>query len=121
MKGGDKAKQSADAWIIPALGKTEVAKLTRKRIETWLDSVANSPKRVRAKAGHAEAYALPPRTDDEKRERKDTANRILTTLKAALTFALDRGMLSNELIRPLRLPCPFDEQAMMAAPRRRAS
>jgi integrase len=32
----------------------------------------------------------PPVTDDEKRARKDSANRVLTTLKAALNHALDR-------------------------------
>jgi integrase len=59
-----------------------------------MDSVANSPKRVRAKAGKPQAYAAPPLTPDEKRARKDSANRILTNLKAALNHALDVGKVS---------------------------
>jgi integrase len=102
MKGISKAKNSAAAWMLTpiklaggaeraALGGIQVAKLTRARIETWLDDVANSPKRKRTRIGQPQAFAQPPQTDDEKRARKDTANRIMAILKAALNFAIDQN------------------------------
>jgi integrase len=96
MKGLKQAVQSANARIIPILGNLEVARLTRKRIEIWLEFLAKSPKLLRAKKGQPQAYAAPPQTEDEKRARKDTANRILTILKAALNFASDRRLTNAE-------------------------
>jgi integrase len=107
MKGLSRDIQRASAWILPELGTVEVAKLTRSRLESWLAKVAESPRRVRTKNPDAltpkpRNYKvprvpkpalvppLPPSTDDEKRARKDSANRVLTTLKAALNHALDR-------------------------------
>jgi integrase len=92
MKGVAKARMSAKAWIIPTLGKISIKKLTRAQLESWLDIISTSPHRIRSKKGHGPAYALPPVTEDEKRARKDTANRILSILKAALNFAVDHGL-----------------------------
>jgi integrase len=92
MKSVDKTEQSAQTHIIRTLGAVEVTRLTRTRIETWLSGLAESPRRVRTKKGAKEpAFSTTPHTADEKRARKDTANRILTILKAALNHALDRG------------------------------
>jgi len=88
MKGLGVAKASANARIVPALGNIEVAKLTRTRIENWLHDLANSPKMIRTRIGQPQAFAPAPKTEDEKRARKDSANRILTILKAALNFVI---------------------------------
>jgi integrase len=99
------ARQRADLRILPALGSVAVEKLTRLRLEKWRDELASSPplprgnvkprpepKRPR-KAKKAEKPApKPPKTPDEKRRRKATANRILSILKAALTYAKARGL-----------------------------
>ena len=90
MKGLDRARMSANARIVPALGNIEVAKLTRTKIEKWLDDLAKSPRLIRTRKGQGQAFAPPPATDDEKRARKDTANRILAILKAALNYVIDR-------------------------------
>jgi integrase len=95
MKSLIKQRQSAGAWITPVLGAVEVAKLTRRRIETWLAEMAESPKRIRAKVGQGAAFAAAPSTNDEKRARRDSANRVLTILKAALNFALDRRLIDD--------------------------
>ena len=92
MKGIKQAMQSAAAWIMPKLGQVQVARLTRKQIEGWLHWLAESPKRLKTRAGQPQAYAEPPSTDDEIRARRDSANRVLTILKAALNFALDREL-----------------------------
>lgn len=117
MKGLDRDKQRSAAWIIPELGAVEVAGLTRLRIEKWLDGLANAPRRVRSKvitvsdgkpAPKPRNFKIPrkprkatpvppgpPLTDNEKRARKDSANRVLSSLKAALNFALERGMVKH--------------------------
>ena len=110
VKGLQRDEQRAGAWILPQLGPLEVVKLTRRRLETWLTEMAEAPRRVRTPAPPkpgtpapkprnfkvprvpkaAPVPPAPPSTDDEKRARKDSANRVLTTLKAALNHALDR-------------------------------
>ena len=96
MKGLNGARLSANAWIIPAIGSIEITKLTRKKIEDWQDSLANSPRRVRRKTGKNQAFFPLPKTENEKRARKSTANRILATLKAALNFAIDRRLTHSQ-------------------------
>jgi len=91
-KGATRAWASTRAWILPTLGHIAVSQLTRQTVEQWHESVATTPKRLRTRAGQPQQYAPPPITDDMKRARKDTANRILTTLKAALSFAAERGL-----------------------------
>jgi len=126
MKGLGRDRQRAAAWITPELGGVEVPKLTRTRIESWLAKVAESPRRVRTKKPQAPDAPVPkprnykvpripkaapvppapPATDDEKRARKDSANRVLTILKAALNHALDRRRVTGgeawQSVKPYR-------------------
>ena len=98
------ARQRADLRILPALGSLAVEKLTRLRLEKWRDELASSPplprgrvklrpepKRPR-KVKPEKPAPKPPKTAEEKRRRKATANRILSVLKAALTYAKARGL-----------------------------
>jgi integrase len=114
VKGLERDEQRAGAWIRPQLGPLEVEKLTRRRLETWLKGIAEAPRRVRTKAPVPEGTPIPkprnfrvprapkpkpvppapPATEDEKRARKDSANRTLTVLKAALNHALDRRLVT---------------------------
>jgi integrase len=108
MKGLKRDEARAALWIYPQLGELEVAKLTRRRLETWLAEMADSPRRIRARKAPAKPRNFktpkapkpaplppaPPATDDEKRARRDSANRVLTILKAALNHALDRRMVT---------------------------
>jgi len=101
-RGGKAADRTRDSWsanILPELGTTQVEKLTRRRIEQWLHDLAHSPRRSRAGKGRkikkveAEPHVqkLVPKGDGL-RARKDTANRNLTYLKAALNHAKHRGL-----------------------------
>jgi integrase len=122
VRGMIQARSAANAWIVPDLGSLEVAKLTRTRIEGWLKKVAESPRLVRRPAPSdkpapkprnfkkprepkpmKEAPA-PPSTPEEKRARKDSANRVLTVLKAALNHALAyrRASVSGEAWREVK-------------------
>jgi integrase len=95
MKAVSRAIQSANAWIVQPLGSIEISKLTRAKIEKWLDSVAKSPRRLRTKPGKDSAFGAEPVTEEAKRARKASANRVLTILKAALNFALDRRLINS--------------------------
>ena len=82
------AKYVFDAWILPDLGAIQVEKLTTDRINRWRNKLATQPKRVRKKFMAIEPATRPTADDeDARRARKATANRILTTLKAALNRA----------------------------------
>ena len=126
VKGLERDEQRAGAHILPELGPLSVATLTRTRLESWLAKVAESPRRVRTKAPLPEgaqvpvhrnfktprppkpekAPPAPPSSDEEKRQRKDSANRVLTVLKAALNQALDRRRVQNgeawQSVKPYR-------------------
>ncbi len=109
-QGGKSVKdmrQRAELWITPSLGAIEIVKLKRAKVEAWHQAIAESERKVRpkkeapepkrprkkkepAKKPEPEKKATPP--EDAKRKRKSTANRVLSILKAALTFARKRGL-----------------------------
>ena len=103
IKGVDKDRGMARYWILPAFGHVQVSRLTRARIEKWLDDIANTPKRLRSRTGRpSKEAAAEPMTADQERARKCTANRVLCVLKAALTHCIDRG-LADSPDRPWQL------------------
>ncbi|MBL0312738.1 MAG: site-specific integrase [Holophagaceae bacterium] len=106
VKGLDRMECASKVHIVPAFGSVAVGKLTRTRIERWMDALASSKARVRTKHGKKQAYRPEPKTDDERRARKDTANRILSILKGALNHALDRRLVSTSGI-PWQAVKPF--------------
>lgn len=70
--------------VIPFLGGVQVEKLTRARIEDWLLALVDKPRRK-------PRNGLDPQCEEAIRRRKDTANRNLTVLKAALGRSLMEG------------------------------
>jgi integrase len=94
MARGGKAirrtRQVADAHILPPLGKTPVGRLTREKLKSWHGALGAAPARLRAKAGetrHRDAKGDP----DASRQRRSSANRVMTVLKAALNHAHAEG------------------------------
>jgi integrase len=78
--------------ILPALGEELVEDLTTERLRRWLADVAKLPPRVRQKrSATAIRYKLLPEGGDTKRQRRSTANRVLTILKAGLNYVFDEG------------------------------
>lgn len=92
MKTVRNARQRAERWIYPELGKVEVSKLTRLRLEQWRDKVGAAPAHRRGGKAHAGKQRPEPSTPEEKRARRASANRIMAVLKAALTWAKDRSL-----------------------------
>lgn len=98
VKGYAIMKTTIDAHIIPELGDLPVGKLTKHKIEEWLHSLADAPRRRTGrprKDGEDISHLPDPVTEDEKRARKDSANRILTNLNAALNFAYKNGRVTG--------------------------
>lgn len=91
VKGVAIMRLSINAHIQPDLGDLPLARLTKPRLEKWLSDLADKPRR-RTGRGRGEVAHLPaPATEDEKRARKDSANRVLTNLKAGLNLAVKAG------------------------------
>ena len=91
-KGVAQTRTSVVAHILPPLGDVVVSRLTRERVKGWHRSLATTPARLRAKAGAPVRHRVwPPNDLDMPRRRRSTANRVLTTLKAALNHARAEG------------------------------
>ena len=89
-KTADRMHYEFNAHVIPHLGDIPLERITRKRIEDWMDGLAKAPARRRGQEGAA------PSTEDEIRSRKATVNRIWTSFKAALNLAAkERGCSST--------------------------
>ena len=92
MKTVANKRSVSKTWILPSLGHIEVSRLTRIKLESWRDEMAQSPRKLAAKMGGPQRYWPPPANEEEKRQRKVTANGVLLILKAALTHCYDRGL-----------------------------
>jgi integrase len=77
-------ERTAERHILPKLGAIPLAKLTTEQITRWRDGIAAAP------AYHSGRAA--PTTEDGRRARRASANRIYCVLRAALNRAFDQGM-----------------------------
>jgi hypothetical protein len=55
-KSGREGRYAADAFILPVLGKIEVAALTTDQIQEWLTKLAKAPARIRTKKGNRQQF-----------------------------------------------------------------
>jgi integrase len=93
-----------DAFIRPTLGKFDVAVLEAKQLRRWRAEIAKAAARLRSNPKETQQRR---KTTDE-RARKATANRILTTLKAALNHAFDEEQVSSNKAWGRRVK-PFED------------
>ena len=77
--------------ILPTLGDLVVSELTAERLRRWLFDLAAGPAQKRPKDGKVQ-FRAEPKTEDDVRRRRATANRVLTMLKAILNHAYDDGV-----------------------------
>lgn len=85
----DRIRYNFEAHVLPDLGDIRVDTLTTNRLRKWHQELAEKPARLRGgKRRKAE-------TEDQKRARKVTANRLLKDLKAALNRALEDGLVKD--------------------------
>jgi integrase len=85
----------ANAHVLPALGKLEVAKLTPARLRKWHEELAEQPARRRTRRGVKQRHRDASDDPDSMRARRATANRNLTVLKAALNHAWQGGQITG--------------------------
>ena len=79
--------------IRPALGKVLVCELTLERIKTWRNGLVTKPKHQRTGKRSKKTTVVVDLNDQRIRDRrKDTANRIFSTLRAALNFACQEDL-----------------------------
>ncbi|MBL8248159.1 MAG: site-specific integrase [Candidatus Competibacter sp.] len=95
-KSAPDARNRAEAFILPALGKLRVVQLTSEKIRHWLSTLANTPPRTRTRPQQPQNFRDTRADPDAARKRKATANRILTTLKAALNLAWREGHVADD-------------------------
>jgi integrase len=94
-KGIGTAERILSAFIRPAFGDISVADLKRSAITAWHHALAAAPARKRTKIGKEQAFRTAPKSEDERRARRATANRTLAVLKAMLNKAAE-----DELVAP---------------------
>lgn len=88
-KAYKETKNTIDTHILPVFGKALVSDITTHQIKHWHQKIATTPPRRRTQASNKQKFGDAPNTDEGKRSRKSTANRILTVLKAVLNKAFN--------------------------------
>src|SRR3546814_2985231 len=68
-----------------------VSKLESKTITDWMNKLASSPARLRTAKGADQNYREMVDSEEARRRRRSSTNRILTILKAALNVAYRTG------------------------------
>jgi integrase len=100
------SRSRAEHHIRPKLGKIPVADLSREMIARWLKEMAERPRHVRGKKGASSRALEGPKTDDQRRRRRASANRTLTILRAALNQAFREGKITSDTawrtVKPFR-------------------
>lgn len=90
--GPRETRRIIDAELRPVFADTEVAKLTSADIRAWMDEAAARPPRTRS--------GKPRQVDMDdpeiQRARRDSVNRALRTLKAALNHAYREGRVASD-------------------------
>jgi integrase len=102
-----RTRTSIRAHILSTLGDVDLSKLTHAKLKAWRDALQEGAPRVRTKAGKQQAFREFDGTNENaKRARQATANRVLTTLKAALNYALESRRVSSNAawisVKPFR-------------------
>jgi len=96
-KSVKETEHSYRVHIKPALGDRRIADLKAPELRQWLDGLAAQAARIRSgRFAEKQRFKAAPKTADEKRARRSTANRILSILKAILNTAFRDGLVSDD-------------------------
>jgi integrase len=101
-KSGPKSRALANGSILPKLGHIKLRDLTKEIVSAWLRDLAASARRTRSKTIQPDA----PSTDEERRRRRNSANRTFNVLRASLNLAFKDGQVAGDAawrhVKPLR-------------------
>jgi integrase len=95
-KSIDRTQSVIDAHIVSTMGGLPVSKLTKRKIENWLDNLADAAPMIRSGYGKPQQHRELDDSPEGKRRRKSSANRVLTVLKAALNNAFSEGKIASD-------------------------
>ena len=95
-RSGRDARYRAEAQIYPTLGDIEVDSLQPETLRRWQADLVKGAPRLRTKPGDMQRFRHVPNTDEGKRRRKATTNRVLGLLKAALNRAWRDGRIKSD-------------------------
>lgn len=96
-KSVKETEHTINAHILPTLGDRRVSTLKAPELRGWLNDLAAQPARLRgSRLGRPRKFKAAPKTEDEKRARRATANRILSVLKAILNKAFQDGLAADD-------------------------
>ena len=91
------ARWAADALILPTLGHIRCDRLTSAQIQKRLYDLAKAPPRLRSPKGQkAHHQKMDTANVEVRRRRQSSANRVLTTLKAALNRAWRHDRITSD-------------------------
>lgn len=90
------ARSKYEASIKPKLGKKEAGKITTEQFEDWRDGIVKAPRRLRTKSGEPPKFRKPDISPEGLRRRQASANRVWTTLKAALNVSFRDGRIASD-------------------------
>lgn len=94
-KAPQQAEQVSRTHVLPKLADVEVADLSAARLRAWHKGIADSPPMRRSAEGE-EPNMGSLDTPEDRRKRRNTANRALSVLKAALNFAFREGKVASD-------------------------
>lgn len=95
-KATSDSRNRAKVHISPSLGSVVVAKLTPEKLRSWLKELADAPAQVRSPASAEGPVFRQLNGEDYKRQRRSSANRTFTVLKAALNLAWREGRVAED-------------------------
>jgi integrase len=100
------ARAYTKALIYPALGTLQVETLTTAQLRAWHANLARTPPRVRTPKDERQRHAEADNSEEGKRRRRSSANRVLVILRAALNHAFREGKVRSDLewrrVRPFK-------------------
>ena len=92
-------QRRAELHVLPDLGAVRVGDLTTDQLNKWRDALAVSPALLRTGMGRAtKNHKELPKTAEERRARKATANKSVTVLRAALNYAFNSGLIDDDKV-----------------------
>jgi integrase len=84
------------AFIRPKLGALELSALTADRLRRWHQDLAKAPPRLRTKLGKPQKHRETGGNEDSARQRRASANRVWTTLRAGLNHAFEHDKIDSD-------------------------
>lgn len=94
-KAYQETEATIKAHILPTFREQLINDLRAKDIRDWLHRLAAHAPRRRTAMGSRQRFGAKPQTEDQKRARCASANRVLTVLKAILNKAVEDELASD--------------------------